>query len=306
MKTHGPDRYFTLSRALRERFGVRVHKIPLDAGFGCPNRDGTLGREGCAFCNPQGSGTGLLDRGMDLAAQWHHWRERLRTSRKAELFLAYLQSYSNTYGPAERLARVLERLSGLPDLAGLSIGTRPDCLDHEKLNLLAAFGPPVQLELGLQSSNAETLARIGRGHGPEVFADTARRAHERDIEVVAHLMAGLPGEDEAAFLATADFVAALPVSGVKLHNTLVCRGTRLERWWRAGEYQPPTLAEYARMAALAVARLRPDMVVHRLNADPAPDELLAPDWGADKQAVLAAIRAELDALDITQGSGRKH
>ncbi|MGE4504181.1 MAG: TIGR01212 family radical SAM protein [Desulfovibrionaceae bacterium] len=294
-------RYFTLATYFRQRFGGRVRKIPLDAGFSCPNRDGTLGTGGCAYCNPQGSGTGLLARGLGLAEQWSHWSARFQGRGEAR-FLAYLQSYSNTHGPASRVAEVLEELAALPGLAGLALGTRPDCLDEERLGLLAAFpAEEVHLELGLQSANDATLARINRGHDAACFARATRAAAALGLKVVAHVMAGLPGETGEDFLHTIAFVNALPVHGVKLHNTLVCRHTPLERLHASGGYAPPGREEYAALAAEALARLRPGVLVHRINADPAPGELVAPAWAADKADVRAAIHAEMERHDWTQG-----
>lgn len=305
MKTETEKRYNTLSNYLRSRFGQRVQKIPLDAGFSCPNRDGTISRRGCAFCNPEGSGTGLGG-SMDLAGQWNHWRERLRKRYKATLFMAYLQSYSNTHGPLERIRRVLAELEGLPALAGLSMGTRPDCLDPAKLDCIAAFpAEEIHLELGLQTANNETLRRINRGHGAACFAAAARMAAERGIKVVAHLMAGLPGETDEDFLKSVDFVSGLPVHGVKLHNLYLCRGTALAQEFARGTYQPLTLQEYAGMTARAIARLRPDMVVHRLNGDPAPGELVAPGWASEKQRTLQAIHDQLEARGLRQGMNRR-
>ena len=287
---------------LRQRFQGRIWKIPLDAGFSCPNRDGALSRSGCVFCNGRGSGTGLAAQGLPLRDQWTLWRERLSRTRKAGRFLAYLQSFSNTYGPLERLAGVLEELAGLPDLAGLCIGTRPDCLDPEKVALLAGLDLPwVQLDLGLQSAQDATLARVNRGHTAADFARAAEEAAAAGLLVCAHLMAGLPGEGREEFLASVDFVNALPVAGIKLHNTLVLEGTALARDWQAGDYAPLSLEDYAAWVAEALARLRPDVAVHRVSADPAPGELLAPDWAGDKAAVLRAVNQELERRDLWQG-----
>lgn len=290
--------YNALSAHWRALFGRRARKIPLDAGFSCPNRDGALSTGGCAFCNAHGSGTGLA--ALSLAEQWEHWRERRLRHHGDVALVAYLQAFSNTHGPAERLARVLDELAALPGLEGFCLGTRPDCLDPEKIALLASFPAPERwLELGLQSSHPATLARVNRGHGPEAFALAARLAAEAGLKVCAHLMAGLPGEDEGHWSATVQFVNALPVAGVKFHNLHVAQGSPLAATWRAGGYEPPSLERYAAWLAQALARLRPDIVVHRLAADPASGELLAPDWAGDKRRVRAAI------LQALADSGRR-
>lgn len=307
------NRHFPLSTYLKSRFGQRVQKVPLDAGFDCPNRDGTISRSGCIFCNPSGSGSGMLSQGNDLRAQWEHWKIFLEKRYKAKLFIAYLQSYSNTHGPIEKLAGVLGELHDLPGLAALSIGTRPDCLDPEKLDLLSdqkqrhGVGE-VFLELGLQSACDKTLEHINRGHTAEQFAEVTRQAAERGLNVVAHVMAGLPSPDAKnqreglqELLNTVSFINELPVSGIKFHNVFVCENTALGAMWKKKQYEPIELEEYCFWLGEALMKLSPDTVVHRLNADPAPGELLAPDWADRKREVHAAIHRHLDAEDIWQG-----
>ena len=293
-------RYTTLSQAYRRLFGRRAKKIPLDAGSTCPNRDGTISRAGCLFCNAAGSGTGLYHKGFGLRAQWDRLTPAPRE--RGEALLAYLQSFSNTYGPAARLESLLDALAGLPDVSGICLGTRPDCLDAEKIALLAAVRlPHVCLELGLQTASDATLARIRRGHDAACFAAATRLAAAAGLAVTVHLMAGLPGETAGDFLATVSYINALPVTGVKFHNTLVVAGAGLARLYAAGGYEPMASDVYAAAVAEGLARLRPDIVVERLNADPAPGELVAPAWAADKRAVRAAITAALEEGDIRQG-----
>ncbi len=295
-------RYFALSTYIRQRYGKRVQKIPLDAGFDCPNRDGTLSFQGCAFCSPQGSGTGLAATGQTLEQQWAHWSSRLFARYKTRSFWAYLQSFSNTHGPVEKLREVLERIAELPGLEGICCGTRPDCLDRDKLQLLAE--QPVReiwLELGLQSCSDQTLALINRGHDSRTFARAAAQAADMGLKVCAHVIAGLPGEGPDAFLQTIDFVNGLPVAGIKIHNLYVCRGTALARWWGEGSYRPLDRDVYLGLLVRSLARLRPDIVIHRLNSDPQPGELLAPGWAADKQGLLEELAARLESRDIRQG-----
>ncbi|AMK09835.1 TIGR01212 family radical SAM protein [Pseudodesulfovibrio indicus] len=304
------QRTFRLSAHLRRKFGERVQKIPLDAGFSCPNRDGTLSRTGCVFCNPQGSGSGLLGKGLSLPEQWAFWRDIHVKKHRLSRFTAYLQSYSNTHGPTARLAETLDSLAGLPGLTCLAIGTRPDCLDEEKLDLLAgrrdALGlAEVFLELGLQSSSDATLAHVNRGHGAAAFAEAARAAADRGLTVVAHVMAGLPALDGreglAELLDTVAFVNALPVGGIKFHNLYVCRGTRLARWFEEGRYVPPSQEEYLHWLGQAVMRLDPRTVIHRLNGNPATGELLAPAWAGNMRRVHNLIRDHFEREDIWQG-----
>lgn len=293
--------YNTVSARWRALFGKPARKIPLDAGFTCPNRDGTLSFGGCSFCNEKGSGTGFGS-AMTLSQQWEHWR-KLRQAKWGDVALiAYLQSFSNTHGPAPILERILEELSCLPNLSGLCLGTRPDCLDEEKLGLLAAFPTSeLWLELGLQSSNPATLARVNRGHGPECFARIVEDAASRGIKVLAHVVAGLPGEGFSDWSATVDFVNRLPVSGIKFHNLYVAECTPLAEQFRKGDFSPPALEAYVAWVADSLARLRPGIVVHRISADPAPGELVAPDWAADKRRVVDAIADALARSHVRQG-----
>lgn len=293
-------RVHTLAQAFRALFGRKAKKIPLDAGSSCPNRDGALSRGGCLFCNAAGSGTGLHLKGFGLRAQWDKLTPPAR--RRGEALLAYLQSFSNTYGPPERLAALLAELVALPDIEGLCLGTRPDCLDLEKTALLA--GAPIghtRLEMGLQSANDATLKRINRGHVAADFARAAVMAADAGLAVTAHLMAGLPGEGVEEFLDTVRFVAALPIAGVKLHNTLVVAGSGLAALYEAGGYQPMAREDYVEAVCRAIALLPPQVAVERQNADPAPGELLAPAWAADKQGLLRDIAARLERDDIRQG-----
>eukprot|EP00831_Metopus_contortus_P078304 TRINITY_DN7544_c0_g1_i1.p1 TRINITY_DN7544_c0_g1~~TRINITY_DN7544_c0_g1_i1.p1 ORF type:complete len:352 (+),score=79.69 TRINITY_DN7544_c0_g1_i1:177-1232(+) len=307
------SRTFGLSTYMRRRFGQRVQKIPLDAGFSCPNRDGTLSRRGCVFCNPKGSGSGFLERGLSLAEQWDFWRDIHSKKHHLSLFTAYLQSYSNTFGPIEKLVKVLAGLDGLPGLTCLALGTRPDCLDRAKLDLLAAQKErlglgEIFLELGLQSANDATLAHINRGHGAAAFAEAVEAAAERGLTVVAHVMAGLPTpggrEGREELLATVDFINALPVRGIKFHNLYVCRDTRLARWFEEGSYTPPALDEYLFWLGEAVMRLDPKTVVHRLNGNPAQGELIAPAWAGNMRRLHNAVHEYFERNDIWQG--RRH
>lgn len=303
-------RYFSLSAHTRQRYGKRVQKIPLDGGFSCPNRDGTLSREGCVFCNPGGSGSGFRDKGMTFAEQWRFWRDIHTKNHNLELFSAYLQSYSNTHGPIEKLEATLAALDGLPGLETLSLGTRPDCLDDAKLDLLAeqkaALGlSAVSLELGLQTASDATLAHINRGHTAEDFARATKAAAERGLEVVAHVIAGLPTPDgkegEAELLETVDYINDLPVSGVKFHNLYVCRGTNLAALYEAKKYLPMELPEYLSQLSAALMRLKPTTVIHRLNGNPLEGELLAPEWAANMRAMHNTIRTYFKEHDIWQG-----
>jgi len=303
-------RYFALSSYTRQQHGKRVQKIPLDVGFSCPNRDGTLSTAGCIFCNPKGSGSGFEKQGLSIPEQWQFWRDIHTQRHKLELFTAYLQSYSNTHGPIEKLRETLASLNGLPGLTNLSLGTRPDCLDDAKLDLLAAQKDAlgltdVILELGLQSACDETLAYINRGHDTRSFEEATRAADKRGLKVVAHIIAGLPkpggreGIDE--LLASVEFVNNLPIHGVKFHNLYVCRGTGVARLFDAGNYTPLTQLEFLDQLSEALMLLKPTTVIHRLNGNPGKGELIAPDWAANMRGLHNAVRNHFDKHNIWQG-----
>lgn len=287
------------------RHGERVQKIPLDAGFSCPNRDGALSSAGCVFCNPQGSGTGLGGQGLDFAAQWRT-RHPHFLAKGIRLFVAYLQSFSNTYGPIEKLAATLAGLRDLPGLVGIAVGTRPDCVDAAKLALIAAECEAQGwrerwLELGVQSSNAATLARINRGHDPARAEEAIALAAGAGLDVCIHLMAGLPGEGAAEFLESVRWASRQPVKGVKFHCLYVCRGASLAEDFARGGYVPLMQEEYVGLMAEALPLLRPDIVVQRIAGDPAPGELLAPEWAARSRETANKILAELVRRDAWQG-----
>jgi len=303
-------RFYALSSYTRQHFGQRVQKIPLDAGFSCPNRDGTLSRSGCLFCNPKGSGSGFGDQGMSIPEQWQFWRDIHTKKNNLSLFTAYLQSYSNTHGPLSKLADVLLELEGLPGLTTLSLGTRPDCLDEEKLDLLAAQRDElglteITLELGLQSACDETLAHINRGHDAQAFADATQSAAKRGLNVVAHVIAGLPTEygreGQTELLATIDFINKLPVHGIKFHNLFVCKGTALAKLHEDGHYTPLTQLEYLNQLSNALMHLNPTTIVHRLNGNPGQGELIAPQWAANMRGLHNAVRSHFNANDVWQG-----
>lgn len=295
------QRWHTLAAYFHARFGTRVQKIPLDAGASCPNRDGTLSRRGCTFCNAAGSGSGLGARGISVFRQWEGWRARyLQADRHLE-FIAYFQSYSNTYGPSERLQQLLQTAAGLPGCRGVAVGTRPDCLDEERLDMLANFPGEVWLELGMQTASNITLRRINRGHSAACAEQAVRAASARGIAVCGHLMAGLPGEDERHFLASVDWAVSLPLRGLKLHNVYVPKGTALARQYAEGTYHPLWRDEYVDMLCAALPRIPSGIVLHRLQSDPAPGELLAPSWATDKHGLLGDLRRALAARNLWQG-----
>jgi radical SAM protein (TIGR01212 family) len=295
--------YLDLNTYLKSRFGTRVQKLTLDAGLTCPNRDGRVGTGGCLYCNARGSGTGAAARGLSLTEQVREGISRLARRYGVSRFIAYFQSFSNTYAPAVRLRALYDEALAFPEVMGLSIGTRPDCLDDEVLDLLAGYARErlVWLELGLQSAQDETLRAINRGHDAACFSKAVERAASRGLEVVAHAILGLPGEGPREMAATAAYLARLPLQGVKIHLLYVVQGSGLARLYQQGAYPCLTEDEYVRLAVDFVELLPPGFVIHRLTGDPHRHELLAPEWCLDKSRVLSRIREEFARRGSCQG-----
>jgi uncharacterized protein len=299
-------RYRLFSAELKERFGGRVHKISLDAGFTCPNRGGTRERPGCLFCDPGGSGAVGIERRLDITGQLEAGKEVMARKYKAERFLAYFQPFSNTFAPAEELRFRYDESLAVPGVVGLAVGTRPDCLPPEVLDLLAEYHHRTYfwLELGLQSSHDRTLTWLRRGHDYALFLQAFAAARARGLRICVHVILGLPGEDRAAMLATADELARLEVDGVKIHLLHVLRGTSLGELYQAGKVAVLGQEEYVSLAADFLERLHPRTVVQRLTGDGPRELLLAPLWSLNKWEVLNAIDAELERRGSRQGDAR--
>lgn len=297
----------TLGSALKARYGERVHKLAIDAGFTCPNRDGSRGTGGCTFCN-NASFNPSRHAGQPLrpsiAAQIAAGRAVLAKRTGARRFIAYFQAYSNTYADVGALAEAYNQALAEPDVLGLSIGTRPDCVSTAALDLMVGYlaqGRDVWLELGLQSSFDETLARVHRGHGYREYQDTVRAARARGIPVCTHLILGLPGEEPAQVRETLRRVLDDGVDGLKLHPLHVVRGTQLAASWRAGEVPLWSEAKYIDTVVDLVALTPRPIVFHRLHGTAGPDVLLAPEYCGRKWSVLNAILAELRRRQVHQG-----
>ncbi|MDD2900861.1 MAG: TIGR01212 family radical SAM protein [Syntrophales bacterium] len=295
--------YRDLNRYLRQRFGERVQKITLDAGLTCPNRDGRVGQGGCLYCNARGSGTGAWSRGLNLSQQLEEGRDRLGRRYGARKFIAYFQSFSNTYAPLEQLQALYREALACPGVVGLSIGTRPDCLSDAVLDLLADLQRDylVWLELGLQSAHDATLKRLNRGHNVACFTDAVNRAAGRGLETVAHVILGLPGEGAGEMAATAAYLGGLPLQGVKLHLLYVTPDSALASLYRSGDYRCLTETAYVTAVVDFLELLPPQMVIHRLTGDPHAGEMLAPEWCLDKARVLNLIKQEFARRGSRQG-----
>ena len=296
--------YRSFSAYLAEKYDHKVYRISLDAGFTCPNRDPVAGTGGCAYCSAEGSWNGSGEK-LPLEVQVRTGKVKIGRRYKASKFFAYFQAYSNTYAPVDTLKEIYDSVVlDDEDFVGLIIGTRPDCVDSEKLELISSYkdrGLEVWLEYGLQSSNDRTLELIGRGHTAEDFARAVFLTKEFGIMVCAHVIIGLPGEDSSDIVNTARFLSGLPVEGVKLHNLNIVKGTRMADEYHSGHVTPLSLDEYARLAVDFLERINPEVVVQRLVAETASHLLLGPKWSLNKQKAVNAVNAEFKRRNSFQG-----
>ncbi|HQF55645.1 MAG TPA: TIGR01212 family radical SAM protein [Fibrobacteria bacterium] len=294
----------TLGTELRERYCERVHKLALDTGFTCPNRDGSLGHGGCTFCNNESFAPSAKAR-PDVLEQMSRGAAVVAKRTGARRYLAYFQAYTNTYDRLDRLDSLYRQSLSFPGCVGLSIGTRPDCLGEGVLELLARIrdeGHLVWLELGLQTVFDHTLERVNRGHGSDVYFEASRRARALGLPVCCHLILGLPGEDRGHALESHRMVVDAGVDGLKIHPLHVVRSSLLAAQWRAGDYAPMSLSDYAEWTADLIERTPPDIVFHRLTGTCSEDLLLAPAWCAKKWDVLNRIESVLRRRGTRQGS----
>jgi radical SAM protein (TIGR01212 family) len=296
-------RYNDLNTYLRTQFGCRVQKITIDAGLSCPNRDGTVSTGGCIYCNVRGSGTGAFNRGLSVAEQLLRGKKALARRYKAKKFIAYFQSFTNTYAPIATLKGLYDEALGIEDVVGLSVGTRPDCVEEPVLDLLQSYTARrlVWIEYGLQSANDSTLEFINRGHDFRCFEKAIAATQNRDIKICVHVILGLPHEDRDDMLQTAATIASLGIDGLKLHLLYVVKGSRLEILYRRGEYKCLEQQEYIDLVCDFLERVPKAMVIQRLTGDPHPKELVAPKWSLNKTETLAGINNTLEKRDSWQG-----
>jgi len=295
--------YQLFSEHLKKYFGVRVHKISVDAGFGCPNRAGGRTGPGCLFCDPGGSGAVGMERQFSVAEQLERGKEVMVRKYKAGQFMAYFQPFSNTFAPVEQLRLLYDQALAVEDVVGLAVGTRPDCVPPEVLDLLADYHRRTYfwLELGLQSSHDRTLEWLRRGHHFNAFETACRQARSRGLRVCAHVILGLPGESRADMLATAERLADLQVDGVKLHLLHVLHNTPLGELYAAKKIRMLDRDEYVELVVDVVERLPRRTLLHRLTGDGPRDQLLAPLWSLKKWEVLNAIDDEFARRGSRQG-----
>ena len=291
--------YHSLNEELRRRFGGKVYKLSLSSGCGCPNRDGTLGTRGCLFCD----GAGAFAETGDIPAQLQRAKARLHGKEGEGRYIAYFQSFTNTYAPAEYLRPLFEEAIAPEEVVALSVATRPDCLPPEILDLLAELNrrKPVWVELGLQTIHPESAAYLRRGYELPVFEEAVRALRARGIEVIVHLILGIPDETREDMIASARYVGQW-ADGVKLHLLHVLDGTDLAAEYAAGRVRPLEREEYFGLLEDCLRVLPSSVVIHRLTGDGDKRRLLAPLWSADKKAVLNTMRRRFEADGLVQGS----
>lgn len=276
--------YRTANEYYKEKFGCKVYKLSLNGGFTCPNRDGKAGTGGCIFCSAYGGGE-FAESGTDIPAQLENAKKRVAAKIKDGKYIAYFQSFTNTYAPVERLRTMYEATMAPEYIVGLNIATRPDCLPDRTVELLAELNKikPVTVELGLQTADDGVARYCNRGYESRVYADAISRLKKAGLEVITHIIIGLPGDDPVA---TTRFAVACGTDGVKFHLLHILQNTRLAEEYEAGRVTALSLEEYAAMLKACVAELPAETVVHRITGDGAKRDLIAPLWSADKKKTL--------------------
>ncbi len=321
MKTNWNGKpYYSLDYYLKETFGTKVYKLALDGGMTCPNRDGTIGTGGCIFCSEGGSGDFAAKREFSVkaqvdAAKANVARKMTRNLSQSGLpatpsdgpYIAYFQSYTNTYAPLAYLESLFTEAISLPEICALSIGTRPDCLPDETIALLAGLNQqkPVWVELGLQTIHESTAEFIRRGYKLPVFEDAFRRLKDAGLTVIVHVILGLPGESKSDMLKTIQYLADLHVDGIKLQLLHVLRGTDLNTVYESGAFQTMELDEYLELVGDCLKLLPQDIVIHRVSGDGPKSILTAPLWSGNKRLVLNSMAKYFKDHGIYQGMNRK-
>jgi uncharacterized protein len=299
----GGKRYNAFNHALKNTFAARVHKVGIRMDFTCPNRDGTVAVGGCIYCNNASHTPAGFRAGTSVTAQLEQGTAALKRRHRAEKFIAYFQSYSNTYGPLDKLERLYREALAFPGVVGLAVSTRPDCVHDGVLDLLAELSRDTYLwlEMGLESMHDRTLRWVNRGHDLNDFIDAVGRAKARDLRVCAHLILGFPGETRDDMLEAAPLLSALGVDGIKLHNLHIIRDTALAEMYLREPFRLMSREEYAELVVDFLERLSPAMLIHRLSGETYRALTVAPEWSIDKIGTHNAIQRALAARNAWQG-----
>ncbi len=299
----GEKRYHSLDYYLRQTYQTKMYKISLDGGMTCPNRDGTLGHQGCIFCSAGGSGDFAADRSLSITEQIEQGKSQASSKYSGNSYIAYFQAYTNTYAPVPYLQKIFTEAVRHPDIRILDIATRPDCLGEDILGLLAELNrqKPVWVELGLQTIHPQSADFIRRGYELPVFEQAVRGLRAANIPVIVHTILGLPGEDTEQMLATVRYLNTQDIQGVKLQLLHILKGTGLADYYQSSPFPLPDMEEYFEIIGRCLCILRPDIVIHRLTGDGPKPLLIAPLWTGNKRRVLNRLQAYLKAHDIWQG-----
>lgn len=298
------SRYNFFGDYLRNRYGTRVWKIPLDGGFTCPNRDGTKGRGGCIFCDGDGSGAESTRYNESIHEQMRRAIDGFERSDTTGLYIAYFQSFTGTYAPIDVLKSKYDEALSFPGIQGIMIGTRPDCVPDDVLNLIATYNRPdfeLWLELGMQSIHNDSLKVLNRRHDHATTLDAIERAASKDIPVCVHVILGIPGETWHDMMATAETISRLPVSGVKIHHLHIIANTPLDKLYHKGKAPLFTLQEYVSTVTDFMERLRHDIIIHRISGDHQEEGLVAPEWTHLKGTIQRDIEEEFIRRETYQG-----
>lgn len=283
--------YYSFNRYLRERFGCKVYKISINGGFTCPNRDGTLGTGGCIFCSAGGSGDFAESPELSITQQIENGKKRVRKKIKNGKYIAYFQAFTNTHAPAEILRKKFTEAIDHPDIVMISVATRPDCLPDEVIDLLKDLNEikPVSVELGLQTIHEKSAEYIRRGYDLSCYDRAVSRLKAAGLNVVCHIILGLPGESKTDMLQSVDYACKSGIDGIKLQLLHVLRGTDLAKDYEAGKFETLSFEAYLDIIKSCVEIIPKNIVIHRLTGDGAKKDLIAPLWSADKKKVLNAI-----------------
>lgn len=299
----GEKRYHSLNYHLRQKFGEKVFKIPLDAGFTCPNRDGTLSMEGCYFCSPRGSGDFAGIRGQELSEQFAQIKQAMHKKWSHGKYIAYFQAFSNTYGPVEKLRKLYNQALEEYGVVGIAIATRPDCLPEDVLRLLTEIKEQTYLwvELGLQTIHPETAQRLNLQYDYMDFLEALKRLQDLKIETCAHIILGLPDENTDDMMTSARALATLPLQGVKIHLLHLMRDTPLHRHYQERAFSFLSKREYVKLVVDILEILPPELIIHRLTGDSPRNLLVGPEWSLNKWEILNSIDREFILRNSWQG-----
>lgn len=299
--------YHSFDYMLKERFGEKIYKVALNGGMTCPNRDGTLGSRGCIFCSAGGSGDFAGNRQDSITQQIEKQASSIRQKRGVAKFIAYFQAYTNTYAPVDYLRKIYTKAISHPDIVAVSIGTRPDCLDKDILQLLDELNQkkPVWVELGLQTIHETTAQYIRRGYPLSCFEQAVSELRKRNLDVIVHTILGLPGENRNDILSTIEYLNHQDIQGIKLQLLHVLKGTDLADDYLAGKFQVYTMEEYLDLVIDCLEHLNPEIVIHRLTGDGPKDLLIAPLWSSAKRTVLNTLHRKCKLQHSFQGKKYK-